>query len=165
VSEKDFEVASDCAIIECPQCARSLGTVVFPNLRDTEEAAAQGYEEAIRELPEMRDTVKHAISRIERFERGKLKSIDQLPELDGAALEFTWDGEHVQGEFYQIIRLGNAEVWRELGFFDNIRRFQEIKELVKQKYLTRFKSLRPTEGSLEWLCGDQAWKLSELEYT
>jgi hypothetical protein len=40
------------ATIECPKCYRRIGIVVFPNLGDTEEAAAQGNEEAIRDSRE-----------------------------------------------------------------------------------------------------------------
>jgi hypothetical protein len=52
-----------------------------------------------------------------------------------------------ENEDYQIIRVGEREIWRELAFWDNILRFNEIKDLLKQKYGTRFKSLTPTDGS------------------
>jgi hypothetical protein len=88
-----------------------------------------------------------------------------VPEVDGEDLEFTWDLAEIDGETYQIIRVGDAEVWRELGFFDNISRFEDVRELLTRKYGKRFKSLKPTDGSLEWLCGDSAWKLTDLRYT
>jgi hypothetical protein len=40
-----------------------------------------------------------------------------------------------------------------------------VQELLRQKYGTRFKALRPTERSEEWLCGDNAGKLVRLSYT
>jgi hypothetical protein len=49
--------------------------------------------------------------------------LDQLPELAGDGLEFTWDFAEMDGETYQIIQPGNAEIWRELAFFENIDRF------------------------------------------
>jgi hypothetical protein len=152
------------ATIQCPKCYRRIGVVVFPNLSDTEEAAAQGNEEAIRELPGMQDRIKHFAARNEKFEREKLQSVDQLPELKGDALEFLWDIEDAGGDTYQIIRLGETEVWRELAFFDSIPRFNEIKEFLRNRYGIRFKSLRPTDGSLEWLCGDTG-RLNRLSYT
>jgi hypothetical protein len=164
VSVDDLGDPSDCAIIECRQCHRSLGVVVFPNLRDTEEAAAQGNEEATQRLPELLERLRQAEVRTERFEREKIVSVDQLPELDGESLEFIWDLAEVDGDTYQIIRLGDAELWRELAFFDSIPRFNEVKELLRQKYDTRFKALRPTERSEEWLCGDNAGKLFRLSY-
>jgi hypothetical protein len=162
----DLEDPSACgASIECPQCHQRIGEVLFPNLRDTEEAAAQGNEEAIRELPRFREQVAHAQARIDRFKQEKLESLNQLPELDGETLEFTWDIADAAGDKYQVIRLGDVEIWRELAFFDSIRRFHEVKELLRKKYGTRFKSLKPTEASQEWLCGDNAGKLFRLEYT
>jgi len=80
-------------------------------------------------------------------------------------LSFTWDLAEVDGEPYQIIRAGDTEVWRELGFFNNISRFEEVRELLKQKYGKRVKSLKPTDGCWEWLCGDKAWTLSDLRFT
>ena len=142
-----------------------LLTVVFPNLRDTEEAAAQGNEEAIRELPKFREQLAHAQARIDRFKQEKIESVNQLPELDDEMLEFTWDIADAAGEKYQVIRLGDAELWREVAFSDNIRRFNEVKELLRMKYGNRFKMLKPTEASQEWLCGDNAGKLFRLEYT
>ncbi len=80
--------------------------MVFPNLSDTEEAAAQGNEEAIRALPGMQDRLKHFQARNEQFERNKLQSVDQLLELEGNSLEFLWDVADAGGDTYQIIRLG-----------------------------------------------------------
>jgi hypothetical protein len=102
----DLEDPSACgASIECPQCHKRIGEVLFPNLRDTEEAAAQGNEEAIRELPKFREQVAHTQARIDRFKREKLESINQLPELDGEILEFTWDIADAAADKYQVIRM------------------------------------------------------------
>jgi hypothetical protein len=53
-----------------------------------------------------------------------------------------------------VIRAGDVELWRELAFFNNLQRFEEIKGLLKAKYGTRFRSLTPTPASIEWLIGD-----------
>jgi hypothetical protein len=166
VSLDDLEDPTDSgASIECPECHRRIGEVLFPNLRDTEEAAAQGNEEAVRELPKFREQIAHAQARIDRFKQEKIESVNQLPELDGEMLEFTWDIADAAGEKYQVIRLGDAEIWRELAFYENIQRFNEVKELLRKKYGSRFKMLKPTAASQEWLCGDNAGKLFRLEYT
>jgi len=152
------------ATVQCPKCYRGIGVVVFPNFSDTEEAAAQGNEEAIRALPGMQDRIKRFEARNEKFETKKLKCADQLPDLEGDSLEFLWDIADAGGDTYQIIKRGDTEVWRELAFFDNIPRFNEVRELVRNKYGTRFKSLQPTDRSLEWLCGENAGKLDRLSY-
>jgi hypothetical protein len=107
--------------------------VQFPSLRDTERAAAAGDEEAIRDLPEKRERIRRMEDRMNRFWSNHLHSLDQLPELeDDESLEFTWDiAVHVgeENEDYQIIRVGEREVWRELAFWGNMLRFNEIKAL------------------------------------
>lgn len=154
--------------MECPRCDRGVGYVEFPNLRDMERAAAEGNPEAIQDLPEKRERIRRMEARMNRFWSNHLHSLDQLPELEDESLDFTWDLEvHVgkEDEDYQIIRVGEIEVWRELAFWDNILRFNEIKDLLKRKYGTRFKSLTPTDGSLDYLTGDHFFKLKSLIWT
>ena len=141
------------------------GRGFISNLKDTEEAAAQGNEEARLRLPELLEQMAQAETRIARFEQEKIVSVDQLPELVGDGLKFIWDFAETDGEVYQIIQLGNAELWRELAFFENIDRFKQVRELFRQKYGARFKTLKPSRDSLEWLCGANAGKLFRLSYT
>jgi hypothetical protein len=162
----DLEAGDVTAIIECPKCYRSLGVIMYPNLEDTKEAAAQGNEKAIQELPEFEARIERNQELLKRFDREKLQNPDELPELDGESLEFLWDflkGD--DGEFYQSIRLGNVEVWKELAFFNNVRRFEQMKELFKLRYGSRFKSLTPTDDSIEWLTGDKFGVALRLVYT
>jgi hypothetical protein len=95
----------------------------------------------------------------------KIVRVDQLPDLAGDGLAFIWDIAETDGESYQVIQLGDAELWRELAFFENVDRFNQVKELLRRKYGARFKSLTPSRDSLEWLCGDNAGKLFQLTYT
>jgi hypothetical protein len=162
----DLEAGDVAAIIECPKCYRSLGVVLYPNLQDTKEAAAQGNEEAIKALPGFEARVERNWELLDRFKQEKIQSADQLPNLEGESLAFGWDfvkGE--DGEFYQVIRVGDAEVWRELAFFNNMQRFEEVKEVLKAKYGTRFKSLTPTPASIEWLSGDNFQKATQITNT
>jgi len=150
VSVHDLEDAGSCgATIQCPQCHRTIGEVLFPNLRDTQEAAAQGNEEAQLQLPKLLEQIKQTQIRIARFEQEKIVRVDQLPDLAGDGLEFIWDFAEMDGESYQVIRLGDTRFWKELAFFENIDRFNEIKELLRRKYGARFKSLTPSRESLE----------------
>jgi hypothetical protein len=166
VSHEDLEVGDVAAIIECPKCYRSLGVVLYPNLEETKQAAAQGNAEAIQALPSFESRVERNWELLDRFDQEKLRSADQLPNLDGEALEFDWDFvKGNDGEFYQVISAGSVEVWRELAFFNNMRRFEEIKGMLRAKYGTRFKSLTPTAASIEWLSGDNLGRALEITYT
>jgi hypothetical protein len=163
----DLDYSSDvAAIIECPKCYSSLGVVGFPNLNDTEQAAAQGNAEAIAALPKLRQRIKRNEELLERFRQRKIERLGQLPELEGEGLEFGWDFvQESDGEFYQIIRLGEREVWREPAFFNNLRRFEDVKQLLREKYGARFKSLTPTAASIEWLTGDNLGRALALTCT
>ena len=164
--EKAFP--NEVGVMECPECDHGVAYVQFPSLRDTEQAAAAGDEEAIRDLPEKRERIRRLEARMNKFRSNHLHSLGQLPELEGESLEFTWDiAVHVgdENEDYQVIRVGEREVWRELAFWDNMVRFNEIKDLLKRKYGTRFKSLTPTDGSLDFLTGDHYFKLRTLSWT
>ena len=166
VGFEDLEVGDVAAIIECPKCYKSLGVVLYPNLEETKEAAAMSKEEAIQALPSFESRVERNWELLDRFDQEQLRSAGQLPNLDGEALEFDWDFvKGNDGEFYQVIRTGGVEVWRELAFFNNIRRFEEIKEMLRARYGTRFKSLTPTDASIEWLSGDNLGKAIRLSYT
>jgi hypothetical protein len=155
---------NEMGVMECPRCDHRVGDVEFASLKDTERAAAEGNPEDIRDLPEEEAWVKRMQARMDRFRRQKLCRIEQTSE----SLEFTWDLEENVGdekEDCQIIRLRDREVWREPAFFDNILRFNEIKELLKRKYRARFKSLIPTDRSLDWLTGDHPFELNSLRWT
>jgi hypothetical protein len=86
--EKTFP--NEGGVLECPRCDHGVAYVQFPSLRDTEQAAAAGNEEAIRDLPEKRERIRRLESRMNKFWRNHLHSLEQLPELEGdEALEFT----------------------------------------------------------------------------
>jgi hypothetical protein len=166
VGFEDLEVGDVAAIIECPKCFRSLGVVLFPNLQDTREAAVQGNREAIAALPSFETRINRNWEMLGTFDREKIQKADQLPDVNGEALEFQWDflkGE--DGEWYQCIRFGDAELWRELAFFNNMRRFAEVKKLLRTKYGSRFKSLTPTQASIEWLSGDNLGKALRIKFS
>lgn len=165
VSYKDLEAGDVAAIIECPSCYRSLGVVLYPNIEETREAAAKGNEEAIKTLPSFDSRIERNWELLDRFEREKLRSTGQLPDVDGEALEFERDfRKGTDGEFYQVIRVRKVEVWRELAFFNNVRRFEEIKGLLRAKYGTRFKNLTPTNASIDWLSGDNLGRALRLTH-
>lgn len=94
-------------------------------------------------------------TRLESFERDKLKTVEQLPDLPDADCEFIWDITEDEHDKFQEIRIGKRLIWRELAFWENGTRFGEIEELLKQKYGARFRSLPPPPGSELWLRGDK----------
>jgi hypothetical protein len=139
---------------ECPKCDSHppmLAIVSYATGEETKQAAKEGNPEANKELG-------HVLKREHRlgsFERDKLKAVEQLPDLPDAEYNFIWDIVEDEEDSFQEIRLGDRVVWRELAFWENLTRFGEIEDLLKQKYRERFKSLKPTPGSEMWLWGDK----------
>lgn len=139
---------------ECPQCESHppmLAIVAYATGDETKQAAKAGNAEAIREL----GRVVQRESRLETFERDKLKTVEQLPDLPDAACEFIWDIVEDEQDKFQEIRIGDRLLWRELAWWENVPRFCEIEDLLKQKYGAQFKSLTATPSSKLWLQGDK----------
>src|SRR5262245_6484458 len=76
-------------VVSCPKCSRMLRVVPYPTIQQTKEAATAGSPEAFAALP----TVQACEARWEQFEHIKLKSPDQLPDLEEEPLHLTWDSE------------------------------------------------------------------------
>jgi len=94
-------------------------------------------------------------SRLEKFEQDKLKFPDQLPTIDSPPETLIWDVvEEADGEFV-VIRNGSQEIWRELSWFENYRRFDEIAQILRAKYGPALKDLAPTKESFNDLYGDK----------
>ena len=129
--------------VSCPKCSKMLLVVPYPTIQQTREAAAAGNLEAIAALP----SVLTCEERWEQFEHIKLKSPDQLPDLEEEPLHLTWDSEVGDPDNNIVIKLGERVLWREPEWYECWPRFNEIKDILKAKYGHRFFSLTPTEAS------------------
>lgn len=136
--------------VSCPRCDKMLLIVPFPTADETKVAAAAGNHVAKENLPE----VLQAEAYQRRAAEGALKCADQLCELDGESLAFAWDLEECEGDKWTVIRLGDTTVWRELAFYEGWPRFNQVKEILKERYGQRFESLTPDPGSELYLYGD-----------
>jgi hypothetical protein len=70
--------------------------------------------------------------------------------LEGENLILTWD----QLEADSIILHGDQVIWREKTGWEVYERFEEIVDILNQKYDKRLKDLVPTPRSLYALYGD-----------
>lgn len=150
--------------ITCPKCDEMLAIINFPTYQETENAAKKGNKEALKNLPA---ATEHA-RRMKQFEETKLKTIEQLPEITGKNLEFIFDlfFEKNKGEeeLVTIITHDKKVIWKELGLYECVPRFNELKNLLKKKYGKRFKSLKPTERSGYPLYGDKISAIDKIEF-
>src|SRR5262245_6893491 len=148
--DAESEEYKDLFDVLCPKCSKMLLVVPYPTIQQTKEAATAGNLEAIAALP----SVLACEARFEQFEHIKLKSPDQLPDLEEDTLHLTWDREiGTDRDSNIVIKLGERVLWREPEWYECWPRFNEIKDVLKAKYGHRFSSLTPTEVAKVWPFG------------
>ncbi len=130
--------------ISCPRCDQMLLIVsIMVTLQETEAYAAAGNPRAQAQLREMQKWK----ARFRRAKELALKRADQLPDLPGGKLAFTWDELELEpGEKWLRIQLGDSTVWQELAL-NKWERLDEIKSLFKERYGERFQSLTSARDS------------------
>ena len=133
--------------ITCGVCGRMLYIVGYPTIEDIREYAERGNEDAISSLP----AAKEREAFLAKLEAEQLKTPGQLPELEGDELEFTWDFLDAGDEHFTLILLGQEEIWREPAVYDGYYRFEEVRNLLKERYGERYAGLTYTERSMVWL--------------
>jgi hypothetical protein len=153
-TQRDFQELFDYC---CPSCVGNviLAMVSYPTVQQIEQAAKDGNAEAIRGLPE----IACSESRNQRFEREKLRSANQLPDLDGGnrfdvLLDTVEHSGDPDDESWNFIKVGDRVIWKELAFWEGYRRYPELSELLQRKYGSRFKQLKASYKAEEYLRGD-----------
>lgn len=131
----------------CPTCHAVFGFVAFP----TEDEARTDP----RADPIDRAIADRRAERQARFEATRLTSPVQLPPLAPPPSRLVWDVVDVAPDEAEVrILHGDRVVWRELSFYENFRRFDEVARILKAKYGDALRDLVPTGRSLTDLLGD-----------
>lgn len=159
--EGSREVHRELFDVSCRACDKMLLVVSFPTVEETRRAAAAGNAEAIRD----RADVDLAQARQARGDSLKLKPDSDLPELDGASLQFIWDFEQADGDYWTLIRCSGILVWRELAYWEGWERFNEVRDILKSRYGGHFESMEPTNLSEKYLFGDDLGAPGKLNKT
>ena len=142
------ECFTDLVEMDCPKCHKCLIVVMFPTLNDMRDNWGE-----LDKAEKMQYLIveKHN----EDFEDSRLKSLDQLPDLEGDDLVLVWDIDDRQSGGNTLIKFGEKILWRETAFFEGYWRFIEISELLKEKYQDQLQDLVPTRKSELYLYGDK----------
>lgn len=131
--------------LECPACEKMLAIINFPTYQETLSRGSEADRQAaLRE-----------INFKERFKRMSLKTPDELPDIDGSAISFTFRSVTIKGEDYSILEHQGKEVWREPMVWEGYGRFLEIGRILKEKYGARLVDLVPDETAETFLYGDK----------
>jgi hypothetical protein len=138
---------------ECPNCgvfdAPILAIVSYPTL---EEARANS------DRPGIREWVQQIDSALDEFEAQKLRTPEQLPEINADSFTLVWDFERKQDveDARTLIKYQDAPIFSEPARWEEYRRFEEVAQILKAKYGDRIKDLVPTVRSELNLYGDEA---------
>ncbi|MBK0403067.1 hypothetical protein I5M27_08715 [Adhaeribacter sp. BT258] len=138
----NFEMVMD---LECPKCFKMLAIIDAPT-----------YGEILHKGKECdRERLKQEIKFKENFQRVCLKSADQLPDIKGDSISFTFRSDTIDGEDLNIIEHQDQTIWQEPMLFEGYERFMEIGNLMKEKYGVRMVDLIPDQTAELFLYGDK----------
>jgi hypothetical protein len=137
--------------VRCGECDRMLLIVSYPTAAETRAAAAAGNPRAQREL----GWIEAAEQRQQLAVGLELSSPDELPELSGSVIRIDWDFEERDGENWTVLRHHDQEIWRELAYYEGYLRFEQVFEILRERYGARLAEVRPTEASMDYLYGDK----------
>lgn len=131
--------------LECPECNKMLAIINFPTYQETLRRGSEADRQAVLREVNFR----------ERFKRMSLKSPDELPDIEGSAISFTFRSITIKGDDYSIIEHQGKEVWREPMVWEGCERFMEIGRILKDKYGNNMMDLIPDETAETFLYGDK----------
>ncbi len=143
-----YDMLEDC------HCPGKHGFLDTPMLAVLPFPTLEGYRKNWSALPTHEQAYVEAIeTSMSHFERLKLKSAQELPEVSESVLDVLWDQE----EDEVVIRLGDRELWREPVRYEALWRFEQVLALLQEKYGARLRDLAPTRASEYHLYGDKTW--------
>lgn len=135
----------------CPRCdffrSPTLATVLDPTLDEMR---------ANIDKPGVREELERWERAIAWFEERKLKTPDQLPDIDDPEFVLTWDfDQDDQKKSWTIIKNGQQEIFREPARWEGYPRYETVAKILVEKYGKRLKDLVPTSDSEMYLWGDR----------
>ncbi len=135
----------------CPACEKHpmLAIVSYPTMEETEANW-----EKLSDIEKLHFSRKKEL--LNQFATTCLKAADQLPDIDAKKFSLEWDFliDETKARV-TVIRLNGKEIWRELASYEGYGRFEQVAEILKQKYGSRLCDLIPTPESETWLYGDK----------
>ena len=141
----------------CPVCDKMLAVVPYPTIAESEQ-----------NWDRLTDQEKQEVSArkkwLAEWDAASLKSVNQLPELEGNELSLEWDMiETKSGRKFTIIRYRDREVWRELASWEGYNRFRKVAAILKEKYGQCLVDVVPTAASALYLYGDKLSSIQTVE--
>jgi len=100
------------------------------------------------------------------FERSKLKSPADLPDVSTSPIVLSWGvNEDQQGKHWTVIKHQDQIIWSEPAVWEGVERFVEVVSILKQKYGQRLVDVVPSHASDLFLYGDDLRSFGVVERT
>ena len=131
----------------CPMCSKPP-ILAIVNYATLQEMGSSGDPAAIRQA----DAIDGFRT---RFETQKLKSKEQLPDLDAESFTLLWDFVATDHERRTLIKFEDRVLYSEPAVWEGSDRFWEVCKIVRDKYGARVTDLMPTPASEMYLYGDE----------
>ena len=139
----------------CPKCGERITIITEPTV-----------EESRRNWDKVSELDKCVVEISERqhaaFEKRKLYSPQQLPDIVHPELTIDWDIESREGGD-TILRFRDLVLWREPAFYEGYERFIQVADILLLKYGPRLQDLVPTPQSELFLYGDRCTSITLVE--
>jgi len=147
------ETFQDLFEILCPKCHEKIDLVEFPLISEME-----GSDNTADRMTAALVSAFRA-----RFEASKLKSPDELPEIDENFIVLMWDtdGEATNASNV-LIKHRDRVIWREVETYEGYRRFIEVGKILEKKYGMRLKDFIFSEKSELNLGGDHLGAFAQM---
>ncbi|MBM3252787.1 MAG: hypothetical protein FJZ16_00850 [Candidatus Omnitrophica bacterium] len=150
-------LGKDCVMIEhfqylfeigCPLCHEKVGLVEYPLLSEMRNSDNEFDRVTAGAMDVFRDI----------FEEERLKSPDQLPDIDEDPIILFWESDGLgwpdNWPGHTLITHDDRVIWKEPRVFEGTWRFAEVVEILKKKYGDRLKDVIPLASSWLDLYGD-----------
>ncbi len=168
-SEADQELFTDLIQVDCPSCFGRLFLVVFPTAEDTRLAAAAGNDEAQRELARLARQESYQ----GKVEASRLRSAEDLPDLDGDQLDFYLELLKEEHGTVLILVTGTPDnrvetvddprvIHTEYCYYEDTEPVARLVGILEDRYGSRFRYLRTAPAAL-YLEGDSLSAYREVD--
>ena len=143
--------------VNCPKCFTRLELVMFPTVEEAKSAAPKlsaAEQEFNRLIAEFRT----------RFESLKLRDANELPDIQDSTIVLVWDHFTPDRPHLVEIRHGPKVIWNEPPLYEGFERFEEVVEILREKYGARLYDVVPTKRSYVYLLGDSGSASISIEH-
>jgi hypothetical protein len=137
--------------LDCPSCHEVVGIVSFPTFAEDLKYGTD----------EDKEKVRKRIAFEKRMTNSKLKSIKQLPKIEGDNLIFVNTTEWVNDDLHLKIFCNSELIWKEIVGYEYYTRYIELGKMFKRKYKSRMIDFIPEES--QYLDGDSITAFKKIE--